>query len=145
MFELNTLVVDDSGIMRKMVMRNLAETGLAEFSFVEAKDGQEALEKFDPEHTDAVFVDWNMPNMNGVDFVRKLRETQTKHVLVVMVTSEKTMGKIEEALDSAGADGYVVKPFTAAVLKQKLEPLFEQIVEDQKAGFFTKLATKLSE
>jgi two-component system chemotaxis response regulator CheY len=141
---INAMVVDDSGIMRKMVMRALSETGLAVFEFTEAKDGMDALEKFDPKSTEMLFVDWNMPNMSGIDFIKKVRETEKHHVPVVMVTTESTMGKVEEAMDEADVDCFVVKPFTPEVLRQKLEPLFEKIKEDaSQGGFFSKLASKI--
>ncbi|MBM3958093.1 MAG: response regulator, partial [Gemmatimonadetes bacterium] len=63
--EINALVVDDSGIMRKMVMRSLAESRLAQFTFTEAQDGADALTKFRDAAFDMLFVDWNMPNMSG--------------------------------------------------------------------------------
>ena len=140
--DINALVVDDSGIMRKLVMRNLTESRIARFTFTEAKDGLDGLEKLDPKHTDMIFLDWNMPNMNGLEFVQKVRATIKRHILIVMVTTEGTMGKVEEALDEAGADGYVVKPFTAEVLRKKLEPLLAKLAQTQKksGGFFGKLA-----
>ncbi len=141
---INALVVDDSGIMRKMVMRGLDESKLAEFTFAEAQDGLDALEKFDSKHTDVVFLDWNMPNMNGIDVVRKIRSTESRHVPIVMITTEGTMGKVEEALDGAGVDSYVVKPFTADVLRKKLERLFAELSKSGKKSksFFGKLAGK---
>ena len=65
------LVVDDSRIMRTLVMQSLTKTKLAEFTFVEAEDGADALAKFDPAKIDIVFADWNMLNMTGVEFVKK--------------------------------------------------------------------------
>lgn len=142
--EIRALVVDDSGMMRKMVMRGLAESRLAQFTFTEASDGADALTKFNPDQIDMVFVDWNMPNMSGIDFVKKLRATCPRRVPVIMVTSESTMARIEEALDQAGADGYVCKPFTTDVLKQKLTPLFEKLAASQaKKGFFSKLVASI--
>jgi two-component system chemotaxis response regulator CheY len=144
--ELNALVVDDSGIMRKMVMRSLRETELANFVFTEAVDGVDGLEKFDPDATDILFVDWNMPNMTGIEMVRKVRASQKHHVPIVMVTTEGTMGKVQEALDKGGVDSYVVKPFTVDVLKKKLTPLFEKLAaarSKKSGGFFGKLAAKL--
>lgn len=139
------LVVDDSGIMRKMVMRSLVESKLAEFTFVEAKDGLEALDQFKANTVDMIFVDWNMPNMNGIDFVREVRALN-REVPVVMITTESTMSKVEEALDQAGADSFVVKPFTTQALQKKLEPLFVKFQESRrpKAGFFGRLAAKLN-
>jgi len=147
---IRALVIDDSGIMRKMVMRALTESGLAQFTFTEASDGLAGLEKFNADRPDIVFVDWNMPNLSGIDFVREIRKTETGHVPIVMVTSERTLGKIEEALDSAGADGYIGKPFTPEVLQKKLAPLFQEMRGGSRShakaagGFFGKLAAKLS-
>jgi two-component system chemotaxis response regulator CheY len=125
MAHLKALVVDDSRVMRSMVMQNLKKANLADFEFVEAEDGQDALNKYAPEICIA-FVDWNMPNMNGVEFVREVRKREGDgeddlHMPIVMVTSEKTMSKIEEALDQAGADAFISKPFTAEELAVKLK------------------------
>ncbi|MBS3820357.1 MAG: response regulator [Planctomycetes bacterium] len=143
---MTALVVDDSAIMRKMVMRSLTEAGVAEFTYVEAVDGQDALDKFDPETIEILFVDWNMPNMNGLEFVKKVRETIDYHVPTVMVTTESTMGKVEEAMDEAGVDTFICKPFTTDVLKKKLGPLFEKLEDDGKSGemFFGSLAKKFA-
>ncbi len=144
--DINALIVDDSGIMRKMVMRTLDETELANFTFTEAKDGLDALEKFDARTINMMFVDWNMPNMSGIEFVRKIRDDETGHIPIVMVTTEGTMAKVEEALDEAQVDSYVVKPFTAEVLRKKLQPVIEKIPAGKKSGggFFGKLAGKIS-
>ena len=139
---IHALVVDDSAIMRKMVMRSLRESGLADFEFTEAADGAEALEKFDQESQNIIFVDWNMPNMNGLEFAIKVREIQKRHIPIIMVTTESTMAKVEEALDSAGVDSFIVKPFTVEVLQKKLEPLFQQAeaAEGGGDGFFGQMA-----
>ncbi|KKM69841.1 hypothetical protein LCGC14_1446720 [marine sediment metagenome] len=142
--EIQALVVDDSKIMRKLVMRSLTESKLAQFTFTEAEDGVEALSVFDAKKTGMIFVDWNMPNMNGVDFVREVRSIQKQHVPVVMITTESTMGKVEEALDGAGVDCYIVKPFTTEVLQKKLQPLFDKLTKPKSGGFFGKLAKKIA-
>ena len=72
--KIRALVVDDSRSMRRIVMKGLRHAQLAEFDFQEAVDGDDALEKFNPEEYDIVFIDWNMPKMNGIDVVRKIRE-----------------------------------------------------------------------
>ncbi len=131
MAKLKAMVIDDSGIMRKMVMQSLARSGLAEFEFVEAEDGEDALAKFDPTQTDIAFIDWNMPKMTGVEFVRAVREKlrqsdEPDPIPMVMITSEKTMAKIEEALDSAGADAFITKPFTVEELQHKLKKVVQQ-------------------
>ena len=144
--EVNALVVDDSAIMRKMVMRSLRESSLADFTFAEASDGVEGLKQFQPGQTNILFVDWNMPNMSGIEFVREIRSSQQHHVPIVMITTESTMEKVEEALDQAGVDCFIVKPFTTEVLEKKLSPLFEKMTDAAKkpGGFFANLAEKFA-
>lgn len=129
MIKLRALVVDDSRVMRSMVMQNLKKTRLAsEWEFIEAEDGADALTKFNVDNVDIAFVDWNMPNMTGIEFVRKARALGgTEYIPIVMVTSEKSMGKIEEALDGAGANAYICKPFTAEDLERKLAKIVESL------------------
>lgn len=145
---LKALVIDDSRIMRKMVMESLAQTDVATFSFTEALDGADGLAKFDPSQIDILFVDWNMPNLSGIDLVRKIRSMpNTGHIPIIMVTSEKTMGRITDALDSAGANEYICKPFTVDEMTRKLKPLVAEIIKRQSggktseksSGFFSKL------
>jgi two-component system, chemotaxis family, chemotaxis protein CheY len=126
---LKALIVDDSRIMRNMVIRALNRSGLAEFEFVEAGDGAEALVIFDKEPIDLALIDWNMPNMTGIEFVREVRaKGNNGHIPLIMVTSEKSMGKIEEALDQAGANAFICKPFTDEEIVQKLRKLVEGVV-----------------
>jgi len=138
---IHALIIDDSGIMRKMVMRTLTRTSLAEFEFTEAEDGVDGLAKFNPRTTDIVFVDWNMPNMNGLDLVKRLHAQNPKrHVPIVMVTTEKVVGKVEEALEE-GVDCFISKPFTVDGFEQRLGPLVKKVLEEGKAGgFFKRLA-----
>ena len=79
---IKALVIDDSRIMRSMVMDGLTKAKLAQFEFVEAEDGEDALAKFNPDQIHIAFVDWNMPKMSGVDFVRKVRAlpADTEHI-----------------------------------------------------------------
>ncbi len=146
MIDIHAMVVDDSGIMRKMVMRSLNDTKLATFVYTEATDGADALAKFDPEKIQMLFVDWNMPKMNGIDFVRKIRTEKASNVPIVMITTEGTMGKVEEAMGQCGVNGYVVKPFTVEMLQKKLEPIIGKLAEERQkpSGFFGKLAEKLA-
>lgn len=140
--KLKALVVDDSRVMRTMVMRMLGEAKLADFEFIEAEDGADALSKFNPDHIDIAFVDWNMPNMSGIDFVRKVRANRNaRHIPLIMVTSERTMGKMEDALDRAGANAYICKPFTAAELHAKLGKIISSMPEkkEKSGGFFGKM------
>jgi len=140
--KLRALVVDDSRVMRGMVMREVNASGLANFEFTEAEDGADALKKFHPNKIDIAFVDWNMPNMSGIEFVRRVRAMgKTEHIPIVMVTSEKTMGKIEEALDEAGANAFISKPFTSEMLERKVSPLIKDIESRSSShgGFFSKM------
>jgi len=142
---IRALVIDDSRVMRNMVMNALKAAGLAAFEFTEAVDGADALAKFNPATVDICFVDWNMPNMTGVEFVRKARATGGAfHVPMVMVTSEQTVAKIEEALNQAGADAYVCKPFTPEDMKVKLDKVINKVLKakapaEKPAGFFSGL------
>jgi two-component system chemotaxis response regulator CheY len=132
--KLNALVIDDSGITRKMVMRALEQVPEVDWVFTEAGDGAEGLSKFDPRHTDMVFVDWNMPNMNGMDLVRKLRALYPKrHVPIVMITTEKIVSKAEEAL-RGGADAFISKPFTPEGLRQRMDKVFALLEEPKQEG-----------
>lgn len=128
--KLKALVIDDSRIMRQMVMESLKKTKLAEFEFTEAEDGKDGLVKLAANEIHIAFVDWNMPNMSGVDFVREVRAQEKREdkdaIPLVMVTSEKTIAKAEEALDSAGADSFISKPFTVETLEVKLKKIIEK-------------------
>jgi two-component system, chemotaxis family, chemotaxis protein CheY len=142
--KIRALIVDDSRVMRNMVMQSLKSSGLADFQFIEAEDGEDALEAFE-HNMDILFVDWNMPKMTGIEFVRKVRKLgKTEHIKIIMVTSERSVGKIEEALDTAGANAFITKPFTVDVLKRQLEPFLEEIAASRASapksgGFFSKL------
>ena len=115
------LLVDDSAVMRKIIQRNIKETGLIVDEFVEAGDGNQAFEKVNENlDLDLILLDWNMPNMSGIEFVKTLRSLNlAKRIPVVMVTTEGSDAKISEAKDS-GADGYLTKPFTKDQLRDAL-------------------------
>jgi len=112
------LVVDDSKVIRK-VARHILET--LNFSVDEAEDGREALIRIDAHMPDVVLLDWNMPVMGGIEFLRTLRlrdiENQPK---VVFCTTENDAAHIRAAID-AGADEYVMKPFDRETLQSKLQ------------------------
>ncbi len=113
MSTIKALVVDDSKIMRSAVKRTLNQLMLAEFEYIEATDGEDALEKFS-EDIQIIFLDWNMPRMTGVEFSKAIRKKEnTEHIPIIMVTAEKSMGKVDTALNDGGANAYVTKPFTA--------------------------------
>ena len=122
------LVVDDAAVIREVLKQLLLHADLAEWDFVEAADGVEALSRFNPRHIDIVFVDWSMPRMTGTEFIRKARERgNADHIPMVMVTGKSTVGEMEMALDQYGADEYITKPLNMAELKARLKRPMEQI------------------
>src|SRR5699024_8595113 len=125
MSKIKALVVDDSKIMRSAVKRALNQLMLADFEYVEAKDGQDALDKFD-EEIQILFVDWNMPNMTGVEFSKAVREKGYHDIPIIMVTAEKSMGKVDKALSEGGADEYITKPFTADKMHKAINEYFDE-------------------
>ncbi len=120
---LKFLVVDDFSTMRRIVRNLLKELGFANVD--EAEDGIAALAKLRSSSFDFVVSDWNMPNMTGLDLLKEIRsDANLKHLPVLMVTAEAKKENIVSAAQ-AGASGYVVKPFTAATLEEKLNKIFQ--------------------
>lgn len=112
------LVVDDSKVIRK-VARHILES--MSFAVEEAADGQEALTFCRAHRPDVILLDWNMPVMSGMDFLRALREAKVSHrPKVVFCTTENGMAYIRAAIE-AGADEYVMKPFDRETLASKLQ------------------------
>ena len=118
---MRALVIDDSRAARMAVSRILMGIG---FEVVEADNGQAALELLEKDSSIAVaMVDWNMPVINGYDFVKAVRRVEKyREVALIMVTTENEMSQVVKAL-SAGANEYVMKPFTDEVILEKLEML----------------------
>ena len=116
---LNVLIVDDSSVMRKIVERSLRQASSADIeSVVEAADGAEALDKLDA-NLQVIFSDINMPNLNGIEFLKKLKETSHNGLPVIMVTTEGSEQMVMEALN-LGAKGFIRKPFTPAQMQEAL-------------------------
>ena len=112
------LVVDDSKVIRK-VARHILET--LDFAVDEAVDGRDALDQCAKCPPDVILLDWNMPVMSGMEFLRALRGTETgRHPKVVFCTTENGSGHIRAAIE-AGADEYVMKPFDRETLESKLQ------------------------
>jgi two-component system chemotaxis response regulator CheY len=121
---LKFLIVDDFSTMRRIVRNLLKELGFTNAD--EAEDGVVALQKLKSGSFQFVVSDWNMPNMTGIELLRAIRaDGELKHLPVLMVTAEAKKENIIEAAQ-AGASGYVVKPFTAATLEEKLNKVFEK-------------------
>ncbi len=122
---LHFLVVDDFNTMRRIVRNLLKELGFTNVE--EAEDGADALNKLRATTCDFVITDWNMPNMDGLELLKNIRaDEQLKAMPVLMVTAEAKKENIIAAAQ-AGASGYVVKPFTAAILEEKLNKIFEKL------------------
>lgn len=124
------LVVDDFSTMRRIVRNLLKELGFTNVD--EAEDGVIALQKLKSSDFDFVVTDWNMPNMTGIELLRAIRaDAALKQLPVLMITAEAKKENIIEAAQ-AGASGYIVKPFTAGTLGEKLTKIFEKM--DKKAA-----------
>ncbi|MDQ7997036.1 MAG: chemotaxis response regulator CheY [Luteibacter sp.] len=121
------LVVDDFSTMRRIVRNLLVELGFTNTLIQEAEDGNAALALLRSQPIDLVVTDWNMPNMTGIDLLRAIRaDAGLKSLPVLMVTAENNRDQIIAAAQS-GVNGYVVKPFTAVTLKEKLDKIFERL------------------
>ncbi len=114
------LVVDDSSTMRRIIRNTLERLGHTDV--IEAEHGVEAWDKLSGDDTvKVVITDWNMPEMNGLDLVKKIRaEKKYEDMPIIMVTTEGGKAEVITAL-KAGVNNYIVKPFTPQVLKEKLE------------------------
>ncbi|CAM4324071.1 chemotaxis response regulator CheY [Shewanella denitrificans] len=119
------LIVDDFSTMRRIIKNLLRDLGFNNTQ--EADDGSTALPMLQRGDFDFVVTDWNMPGMQGIDLLKAIRaDDSLKHLPVLMVTAEAKREQIIAAAQ-AGVNGYVVKPFTAATLKEKLDKIFERL------------------
>ena len=122
-FKIKVLVVDDFSTMRRILKNILKQIGYSDIE--EAEDGNSALVRLRQGGYGLVVSDWNMPNMTGLDLLKAIRaDNELNNMPVLMVTAE---AKKENVLDAikAGVNNYVVKPFTADVLKEKIEKIFD--------------------
>lgn len=119
------LVVDDFSTMRRIIKNLLRDLGFTNIQ--EADDGSTALPMLQQGDFDFVVTDWNMPGMQGIDLLKEIRKDDNlSHLPVLMVTAEAKREQIIQAAQ-AGVNGYIVKPFTAVTLKEKLDKIFERI------------------
>jgi two-component system chemotaxis response regulator CheY len=122
---LKILVVDDFSTMRRIICNLLRKLGFNDIA--EADDGSTALSILRQKPFDLVVTDWNMPGMQGLDLLKAVRaDPRLQHIPVLMVTAVARREQIIEAAQ-AGVNGYVVKPFTAATLEEKITRIFERI------------------
>ena len=120
---MKVLLVDDSRTIRNIQKNVLSQLGHTEI--LEAGDGVEALKVLETQTPDLVLVDWNMPNMDGLTLVTKIRETN-RTLPLIMVTTEAEKSRVLEAI-KAGVNNYVVKPFTAEMLSGKIEQTMAKV------------------
>ncbi|MCO7226097.1 chemotaxis response regulator CheY [Pleionea sp. CnH1-48] len=119
------LVVDDFSTMRRIVKNLLRDLGFT--NTAEADDGNTALPMLQAGDFDFLVTDWNMPGMQGIDLLKNVRaDPNLKDLPVLMVTAEAKREQIVEAAQ-AGVNGYIVKPFTAGTLKEKIDKIFERL------------------
>lgn len=119
------LIVDDFSTMRRIIKNLLRDLGFT--NTAEADDGSTALPMLKGGDFDFLVTDWNMPGMTGIDLLKAVRaDPKLKSMPVLMVTAEAKREQIIEAAQ-AGVNGYVVKPFTAAALKEKIEKIFDRV------------------
>ncbi|WP_238375925.1 chemotaxis response regulator CheY [Ectothiorhodospira magna] len=121
------LIVDDFSTMRRIIKNLLRDLGYN--NTAEADDGNTALPMLQNGNYDFLVTDWNMPGMPGIDLLRAVRaDPRLKDMPVLMVTAEAKREQIVEAAQ-AGVNGYIVKPFTAETLKEKINKIFERLQE----------------
>ncbi|MFN3396600.1 MAG: chemotaxis response regulator CheY [Thermodesulfovibrionales bacterium] len=124
-YKIKILVVDDFSTMRRIVKNILKQLGYENIE--EAEDGAQAYNKLKSGGFGFVVSDWNMPNMDGLDLLKKVRsDPELKNLPFLMVTAEAEKDKVIEAI-KAGVSNYIVKPFTAEVLKEKMDRIFEKL------------------
>ncbi|MDH3327588.1 MAG: chemotaxis response regulator CheY [Gammaproteobacteria bacterium] len=123
--DMKILVVDDFSTMRRIIKNLLRDLGFTNTS--DADDGQTALPMLKSGSYDFLVTDWNMPGMTGIELLKAVRaDPDLASLPVLMVTAEQKKEQIIEAAQ-AGVNGYIVKPFTAITLKEKIDKIFERI------------------
>ena len=120
---MNCLIVDDSRIMRNIIKNSIINEGLKGFEFLEASDGREALAIIQSNSVDVLLLDWNMPNLNGLELVKKLRKDPRYAALpIIMITSEAAKYNVIEAVKE-GVTDYLLKPVSDRTLSEKLKTI----------------------
>ncbi len=126
MIDRKVLFVDDSPTMRRIIKNSLKKIGFTDF--VEAEHGIDAFEKLEEEgDISLILTDWNMPEMNGEEFVKKVRSTEPFSKLPILMITTRGMKDDVITAVKIGVNGYVVKPFTPDVLKMKIKQVLEKV------------------
>lgn len=115
---MKVLIVDDSGVMRHVISRELVALGFLEHFLSEAPDGEKALALVSSNHYDLITMDWNMPNLSGIDAVKAIRDKGIT-TPILMVTTEAERANVIQAIQ-LGANNYLIKPFTKEDLREKI-------------------------
>jgi two-component system chemotaxis response regulator CheY len=124
-FSMKILVVDDFSTMRRIIKNISKQIGFENVE--EAEEGSQAFEKLKQGGYGFIITDWNMPVMDGMALMKKVRsDPDLKDLPILMVTAESEKEKVVEAIQ-AGVNNYIVKPFTAEVLKEKMDKIFEKL------------------
>ena len=119
------LIVDDSITMRMIIMRSIRQSGFKAEEILEARNGREALDIIGSNHIDIILSDINMPEMDGLEFLKRLRSSpDTRDIPVVMITAEGSESLIEKA-EGLGASGFIRKPFTPESIGSKLSEILK--------------------
>ncbi len=122
--DMKVLVADDFKTMRRIIINILKQLGFT--NIIEAENGKEAFEKAKSEKVDLIISDWNMPVMTGLDFLKAVRsDKELKDTPFLMVTAESEKSNVIEAI-KAGVSNYIIKPFTAQTLKEKLSKILSK-------------------
>jgi len=129
---LNILVVDDSHSMRKFIIKAIEASGVDCGLIIEAPNGREALKKLEEHWIDIILTDINMPEMNGIEFIKKIRESEVhKKLPIVVITTERSISIMKEVED-LGIEGYMKKPFTPEEIRKTLTSLIgKEFLPDQ--------------
>jgi len=128
--------------MRMALMETLQRARLATFEFLEADDGQEALEKCDPRQVHLAFLDWNLPGISGVNLVRRIRAREDgRRIPLILVGGDSKVASLTEALDDAGATACLAKPFSVEETRYKLQKIVEPLQQTHGncSGLFGKV------
>ncbi len=124
-YKMKILVVDDFATMRRIIRNILKQIGFENIE--EAEDGEQAYAKLKNGNFKFVVTDWNMPNLDGLGLLKKVRsDPELKNLPILMVTAEAEKEKVIEAI-KAGVNNYIVKPFTAEILKEKMDKILAKI------------------
>jgi two-component system chemotaxis response regulator CheY len=124
------LVVDDSLPMRSIIIRTIKASGFSETEFIEAGNGKEALAVLESEWVDLVVTDYNMPDMNGMELIQKMKTDEILVAIpVLVVTTEGSQQKVDEFIEK-GAAGYVKKPFTPETIRTQLTKILGEIEDE---------------